>query len=89
MPNFLCLRDCFVWDRFHNEGQIYKLSTDATRYPKNFQLVEDTPEVSEELSIPTREKPRSPAKKYKRNVCGKVVSTRLALAGHSRSHKRE
>ena len=85
MPKYVALRDNFTYDRYHYEGQEYELSDDKVKSPKNFRLAEDI----DESPIPTREKPRSPLKEYRCNVCGKVVSTRLALAGHSRSHKRK
>jgi len=43
-----------------------------------------TPQKKEEIKVEELiEKPTE----FKCNVCGKVLSSKLALAGHSRSHK--
>ena len=84
MPKYLCLRDCFAWDRFHYEGRTYELS-DITKSPRNFRLVEEVVEPSSMLETVVA----TPAKEYKCSVCGKVVRTAFGLSGHSRSHKKE
>lgn len=81
MSSWLCLRDCFVYDRFHYEGKVYDLPDRIEKSPKNFRLVGEAPTL-----LPA---PQSPVKTYQCPKCGKVLSTALALSGHSRSHKKE
>ena len=96
MPKYLCLRDCFAWDRFHYEGRTYEL-TDVAKSPRNFRLVDEIPLKVVPTSSATivTAPPRletvvaTPAKEYKCSVCGKVVRTAFGLSGHSRSHKKE
>ena len=87
MPKYLCLRDCFAWDRFHYEGRTYEL-TDVAKSPRNFRLVRLAEEIVE--TPPVLEPVVATQKKeYKCVVCGKVVRTAFGLSGHSRSHKKE
>jgi len=51
--NYICLRDCYVGDRFRRQGEIYDLPDDMEKSPKNFRLVgepepESTPEAPPE-----------------------------------------
>lgn len=86
-PTWLCLRDCFTYNRYHYKGRVYDLPDNGAISPKNFRLMEErAPEAP--LVEPTTQ-PQQVVKEYKCPVCGKVVSTGLALAGHSRSHRKE
>ena len=80
-PQWVCLRDCFTYNRLHGKGGIYTLPAGVEVSPKNFKLVDEAPTPAAE--------PQSPVKIFKCLVCGKVVSTGLALAGHSRSHRKD
>ena len=45
MPRVLTLRDCFVYDRYHEKGREYNLPAGVVISPKNFTLL-DVPEVA-------------------------------------------
>ena len=71
---YICLRDCFVDSRFWHEGRTYDLPDDMQKTLKNFKLVNE---------------PESPMEKpaFTCPVCRKVLTAKIALAGHMRSHK--
>ena len=66
----LCLRDCFVNDRFHKEGVIYEYPDNYEYYLKNFKRLEEpkvdevkidvvadlTPEVKPVIEVPKEKK---------------------------------
>ena len=37
---YLCLRDCYVYDRFWHQGETYELPDDMEKSEKNFKPVE-------------------------------------------------
>lgn len=43
---YLCLRDCYVNDRFWSKGEVYELDVDMEKSEKNFKAVE-APEPEE------------------------------------------
>jgi len=97
MAKYEVLRDCYTSDRYFARGKVVELSSEIVKNPKNFKLADapqvssvQVPPVAKEESIPSTGEVQSvsPVKEYKCSVCGKVVSTALALSGHSRSHKR-
>ncbi len=101
MSKYLCLRDNFTFSRYHYEGRVYDLAdASVVKYPKNFILVANEqnpiPVTTNAIPVVVVEVPslpeqvtETPRKQYVCSVCGKVVSTALALSGHSRSHKKE
>ena len=54
---YLCLRDCYVNDRFWQKGEAYELPDEMEKSEKNFKLVEPQP-ITEPVTTETPEKPR-------------------------------
>ena len=69
---YLCLRDCFVHNRFHYEGKTYELAEGEN--PKNFKPIEEKVEESTTENLTC-------------SVCGKECKSFLGLQSHMRKHK--
>ena len=69
---YRCLRDCFVGDRYFYAGREYNLPDAIEKSPKNFLKIEEAHMVIEIFECA---------------VCKKTFGSRIALAGHKRSHK--
>ena len=103
MSRYMALRDCYTSERFYQKGTVYDLADKMVKHPKNFSPVDVAPvavaepvvelttaaKTTEMVVEPTPAVPVVSKAGFKCSVCGKVVSTGWALAGHSRSHKKE
>jgi len=58
---YRCLRDCFVQDTLHKEGEIYELPDDFPKYEKNFELMDQpAPEPESGAVEAPEQKPAAP-----------------------------
>ena len=73
---YICLRNCYVNDRFWHQGEVYELPDDMVKSEKNFKPVSDVPES-----------PTSPAEGNVCPVCGKECKSPFGLKAHTRIHK--
>ena len=77
---FLCLRDCYVNDRFWHQGEVYELPEAMEKSEKNFKPIEEPIPDAPEL-------PTSPVESNICPVCGKECKSPFGLRAHMRKHK--
>ncbi len=77
---YLCLRDCFVNSVLWREGKTYELPDKMGKSPKNFKPTDG----AEEEIPPTI----AAVSAFICPHCRKQLKTKLALAGHMRTHNK-
>lgn len=79
----LCLRDCYVGERFWKKGETYELPDGMYKSEKNFRAIGVELEPTKGVT-PTTEAETG----FVCEVCGKVCKNKIGLIGHMKSHEK-